>query len=203
MTINMGKELHQSDLNGVLPLILFYARRQAFLISKIEYLQLDDQGLPVTCSYKEAEGVRVSITDAEQKNKKIIEYYRTDLSNGGLTEDSKFYQYFSKFEQKNVFLKAASYLLHNSSFSNIRELILSKTNYILQDDSGLPFSFLNNENWTTELYGKYTRPIGLFSGRVQPSLREEFQKRKSQPLPFKIGYNISHNEPHLILAKRK
>jgi hypothetical protein len=203
MTLNMGKELHQSDLNGVLPLILFYARRQDFLVSNIEYLQLDDQGLPVVCSYKEAEGVRVCITDSQQKNKKVIEYYRTDLSNDGLTEESKFYKYFNGFENKNVFLKAASYLLHNSSFSNIRNIILSRTNIILQDDSGLPFSFVNNDNWTTELYGKYTRPIGLFSGRVQKSLREEFKKRKSQPLPFRIGYNISHNEPHLILAKRK
>ena len=203
MTLSMGKELHQSDLNGVLPLILFYARRQAFLISNIQYLRLNDQGQVINCEYGEAEGVRVSITDADQKNKKTIEYYSTDLSNGGLTPNSKFYTYFSSFENKNVFLKAASYLLHNSGFSNIRDLILNKTKYILQDDSGLPFQYVNNEQWETQLYGKYTRPIGLFSGRVQPDLRAEFSRRESQPLPFRIGYNISHNEPHLIFAKRK
>ena len=203
MTLSMGKELHQSDLNGVLPLILFYARRQSFLISNIQYLKLNEQGQVVNCEYGEAEGVRVSITDADQKNKKIIEYFSTDLSNGGLNPSSKFYTYFSTFQNKNVFLKAASYLLHNAGFSNIRDLILNNTKYILQDDSGLPFMYVNNEQWETQLYGKYTRPIGLFSGRVQPDLRAEFSRRESQPLPFRIGYNISHNEPHLILAKRK
>ncbi len=203
MTLKMGKELHQSDLNGVLPLLLFYAKRQAYLISKIEYLKIDDLGKVTSCSYENADGVRLSITDSEQKTKKTIEYFRTDLSNIGFSENSKFYLYFSQIEQKNVFLKAASYLLHYSSFSNIRDVILNKTNVILQDDSGLPFSFVNNENWETELFGKYTRPIGLFRERVQPVLRQEFLKREAKPLPFRIGYNISHNEPHLILAKRK
>lgn len=203
MTLRMGKELHQSDLNGVLPLILFYARRQAFSVSSISYLKMSEEGVESTCDIKEAEGVRVIVTDADQKIRKTIEYYKTDLSNSGLTPDTKFYKFFSRMQNKNVFLKAASYLLHNDGFSNIRDIILNKTTYILQDDSGLPFKYVNNENWETQLYGKYTRPIGLFSRRVQPELRAEFNKRESQPLPFRIGYNISHDEPHLIFAKRK
>lgn len=203
MTLRMGKELHQSDLNGVLPLILFYARRQAFSISSISYLKMSDEGFVSEVDRNEAEGVRVVITDASQKIKKVLEYYKTDLSNSGLTPETKFYKFFSRIENKNVFLKAASYLLHNDGFSNIRDIILNKTTYILQDDSGLPFKYVNNEQWETQLYGKYTRPIGLFSRRVQPELRAEFSKREPQPLPFRIGYNISHDEPHLIFAKRK
>jgi hypothetical protein len=67
----------------------------------------------------------------------------------------------------------------------------------------MPYRYIATNDWNLELYGKYTRPIGLFSERVQSDLREAFQQRGGKELPFRIGYNISHNEPHLILAQRK
>ena len=202
MTINMGRDLRQSDLNGVLPLILFYARRQAFLISSIQYVSIDEDGKQIPSSYSEAEGVVIRLTDQDKKTIKTIEYYKTDLSDDEFKVGSRYHNYFSALTNKNVFLKAASYLLHRTNFTNIRNVILEKTNVLLQDDSGIPFKYVANNDWDVMLYGKYTRPIGLFSSRVQSDLREEFQKREFQKLPFRIGYNISHNEPHLILAKR-
>ena len=203
MTIKMGRDLHREDLNGVLPLILFYSTRQNYLVSKCEYVKMNEDGSTITTEYENADGVVLTLTDKDRKKVKRIEYYRTDLSNVVFTPKSKFHLYFSSKNDKMVFLKAASYLLHNSSFSNIRDVILGGTRMLLQDDSGMPFSFFTPETWTTQLYGKYTRPIGLFSGRVQPALRAEFQSRGSGELPFRIGYNVAHNEPHLILATRK
>jgi hypothetical protein len=102
-----------------------------------------------------------------------------------------------------VFLKAASYLLHQTSFSTIRDLILANTKTLLQDDSGVPFNFLNDSTWNVQLFGKYTKPIGLFAGRIQPDLKKAFATNAPAELPFRIGYNISHNEPHLILSQKK
>ena len=203
MTISMGKELHRKDLNGVLPLILFYATRQNYLVSKCEYVKMNEEGKTFISEYDDADGVVITLTDRDRKRVKRIEYYRTDLSNDGFVPESSFHRYFSAINNKMVFLKAASYLLHNSSFSNIRDVILGNTRLLLQDDSGMPFSFFTPESWTTNLYGKYTRPIGLFAGRVQRELRAEFESRAAGDLPFEIGYNVAHNEPHLILATRK
>jgi hypothetical protein len=203
MTIKMGTELKQSDLNGVLPLILFYARRQAFLISSINYVSIDENGKQIPSTYEDTSGVVIKLTDKDRKTLKTIEYYRTDLSDGEFKPGSRYHTYFSSFQNKNVFLKAASYLLHRDSFSNIRNVILENTQILLQDDSGMPYRYIATNDWNLELYGKYTRPIGLFSERVQSDLREAFQQRGGKELPFRIGYNISHNEPHLILAQRK
>lgn len=203
MTIKMGKELHREDLNGVLPLILFYATRQNYQVSKCEYVKMNADGRSDIAPMDEADGVIITLTDRDRTKVKRIEYYKTDLSNDGFLPESSFHKYFTSFENKMVFLKAASYLLHNSYFSNIRDVILGNTRLLLQDDSGMPFSFFTPETWTTQLYGKYTRPIGLFAGRVQPALRAEFQSRGAGELPFRIGYNVAHNEPHLILATRR
>ncbi|MFM7726600.1 MAG: GYF domain-containing protein, partial [Flavobacteriales bacterium] len=161
MTINMGRDLRREDLNGVLPLILFYAIRQNYLVSRCEYVKMSEEGKSIVSEFEGADGVVITLTDRDKKKVKRIEYYRTDLSNDGFTPDSPFYRYVSAVNHKMVFLKAASYLLHNSSFSNIRDAILTNTRLLLQDDSGMPFSFFTSDVWTTNLYGKYTRPIGL------------------------------------------
>jgi len=205
MTISMGSELHQSDLNGTLPLILFYARRQGMFIRKIEYLTVDSLGTLTAQPDKNdlAVGVRVTVCDSSRTSSRIFEYFSADISDGGLTKRPGLAVYFKSLNNKNVFLKAASYLLHMKGFDDIRSIILNNTASVLQDDSGLPYTYLNDSTWNIQLYGKYTRPIGLFAGRQQPTLKKAFDQPTVKALPFKIGYNGSHNEQHLILATKK
>jgi hypothetical protein len=203
MTISMNAELHQSDLNGTLPLLLFYARRQGLMVSKIEYFKLDSLGTEEITTQAQALGVTVTLCNPDQTHKKIIQYISTDISNGGLQKNIGLQNYIKSMDGKFVFLKAASYLLHQTSFSTIRDLILTNTKTLLQDDSGVPFNFLNDSTWNVQLFGKYTKPIGLFAGRIQPDLKKAFATKAPAELPFRIGYNISHNEPHLILSQKK
>lgn len=203
MTISMNAELHQNDLNGTLPLLLFYARRQGLMVSKIEYFKLDSMGTEQMATQAEALGVTLTLCNPDQTHKKIIQYISTDISNGGLQKNFGLQNYIKSINGKCVFLKAASYLLHQTSFSTIRDLILANTKTLLQDDSGVPFNFLNDSTWNVQLFGKYTKPIGLFAGRIQPDLKKAFATNAPAELPFRIGYNISHNEPHLILSQKK
>ena len=203
MTISMNAELHQNDLNGTLPLLLFYARRQGLMVSKIEYFKLDSLGTEEITTQAQALGVTLTLCNPDQTHKKIIQYISTDISNGGLQKNIGLQKYIKSIDGKFAFLKAASYLLHQSSFSAIRDLILTNTKTLLQDDSGVPFNFLNDSTWNVQLFGKYTKPIGLFAGRIQPDLKKAFATNAPAELPFRIGYNISHNEPHLILSQKK
>jgi hypothetical protein len=203
MTISMNAELHQNDLNGTLPLLLFYARRQGLMVSKIEYFKLDSLGAEKQATPTDALGVNLILCNTDQTHKKIIQYISTDISNGGLEKTIGLQKYIGSIDGKFAFLKAASYLLHQSSFSVMRDLILTNTKTLLQDDSGVPFKFLNDSTWNVQLFGKYTKPIGLFASRIQPELKRAFASTAPAELPFRIGYNISHNEPHLILSQKK
>ena len=203
MTISMNAELHQNDLNGTLPLLLFYARRQGLMVSKIEYFKLDSLGTEKPTTQLDALGVTLTLCNPDQTHKKIVQYISTDISNGGLQKNTGLQKYIKSIDGKFAFLKAASYLLHQNSFSIMRDLILKNTQALLQDDSGVPFKFLNDSTWNVQLFGKYTKPIGLFAGRIQPELKRAFANSAPAELPFRIGYNISHNEPHLILSQKK
>jgi hypothetical protein len=85
----------------------------------------------------------------------------------------------------------------------MRNLLLTNTKTLLQDDSGIPYRFISDSTWNVKLFGRYTKPIGLFAGRIQPDLKKAFASSTPAELPFRIGYNISHNEPHLILSQKK
>jgi hypothetical protein len=203
MTISMNAELHQSDLNGTLPLLLFYARRQGFMISKIEYFKLDSLGKEIVSEPQGSLGVNITVCNPDQTHKKIIQYISTDISNGGMKKNPGLKNYIQAIEGKCAFLKAASYLLHQDGFSEMRNLLLTNTKTLLQDDSGIPYRFISDSTWNVKLFGRYTKPIGLFAGRIQPDLKKAFASSTPAELPFRIGYNISHNEPHLILSQKK
>ena len=81
----------------------------------------------------------------------------------------------------NTFVKSASYLMHYKSFQKIREIVLNKSLTIFQDDTGLPFKHVNNENWTVKCYGSYVKPIADFDKNtddIQPLIDEITQLRE-------------------------
>jgi hypothetical protein len=98
--------------------------------------------------------------------------------------------------------KATSYMTHNRDFSIIRDIALTASGAILQDDSGLPYNLFDAAKWKVQLYGEYTRPYGSFHFRVQKDLREAYHNAGVKPLPVRIGYGYGKAASNLLLARR-
>ena len=101
-----------------------------------------------------------------------------------------------------TFIKSASYLLHGGEFSNVRRAILANSSAVLQDDSGIPFRFYQDEAWSTELFGNYVRTLDMFKAYYQADLRGAYTAADPQPLKFGVGYTFTPSETCLILAGR-
>ncbi len=103
-------------------------------------------------------------------------------------------------------LKATSYMLHDSSFSRIRSIILDRSALILQDDTGIPWRMLASGSFDVQLYGDYEKPYGkVFQFRMQRDLRAAYEdpQRRVKPLNFRIGYGAGKVASNLQLARRK
>lgn len=102
-------------------------------------------------------------------------------------------------------IKSASYLMHHDKekFTIIRAAILENSNYIVQDDSGIPLRFLRDEKWELGFHGVYRSPISLFSNRLQLDLRQAVQEHSSGILPFSYGYDYKEGESNLMTAKKR
>jgi len=100
-----------------------------------------------------------------------------------------------------TFLKATSYMTHRPEFSIIREEVLAKSIAVLQDDSGIPYSYFAAP-WQVQLYGSYIRPYGSFKWLRQVDLQKAYQGAGPKPLEFRIGYGYSKVPSNLLFARK-
>lgn len=201
-TINMHTELSNKEVDGTLPIILMFLARSNKSILDIDYLNINDNGEFVSVGIvgnKKHCAVSVKFTDST-KQIKTLYYLSADISDSHLKVTPSLTKFLSKLDNKVVtYLKSASYLLHKSYFSVVRNTILDKSVALLQDDSGIGFKYFDKEKWNIQLYGKYDKPIAMFKVHFEQDLYDAY-KASAKPINFRLGYNTTSN---LLLAKKK
>jgi len=148
----------------------------------------------------------VFMVDFELPNHKLshIYYFSKDLSDGNMKNDAKFFEWVSKKgTNMYTFNKAASYLMHNNSFSLIRNFILQHSAFHIQDDTGIPYKYFVEANKKVTLYGVYNKLIKLFENTFQPELKKSYDSLVKRPLPFSLGYNSAHGESNLQTVRNE
>lgn len=205
ITKEMDTVLRGQELRGTAPIIQFFMVRLGCKVNRFELLKLDDNGQLVQRPAAGNDAIRISFTATDGSQKTLV-YISGNLNNFGLSSQNKGLGIMiSQLPECITYLKSASYLLHSQNFQKIRSLILDKSAYILQDDSGLPFKFLQRPTWQTKLYGNYNGTIRLFAHRNQSDMQQAYTDSASagqkHPLGFRLGYG-KMNQINLQFAKR-
>jgi hypothetical protein len=135
---------------------------------------------------------------------KSVYYFSCDLENTAFQEGRPLYRFFDKLGSLTTFIKSGSYLLHWGNFSTVRKLILDRSLFVLQDDTGIPYRILKGLRWDIRLFGRYATPVKDFTNVEQPDLREAYKDLdgRVEPLPFHFGYRWVSKVDNLLLAKR-
>ncbi|TAF50599.1 MAG: hypothetical protein EAZ61_12340 [Oscillatoriales cyanobacterium] len=192
---------------GTLPLLMLFAARNGYEVLDLAYVGIDDQGkvkrLEAGNPDKLIPGIRIDLLGKEGEKPQQLYYFSMDLSDAGFDSRPGLKEFFGQLDRPVSYLKAASYLMHNEYFSIVRDALLERSQFILQDDSGIPLRFLDANNWTRSFFGEYTKPIDLFSTRLQADLKAEYTADPSiVPLPFGVGYKYD-GDSNLMLAQRQ
>jgi len=185
----------EKKINGVLPALYWFIARTGYQIISMERITLDKNGNIVRQeNNKGLEGVRFKIIKkGSEKVQKLI-YFCCDISNDGFEEENpELLTYLNNLRTCNTFVKSASYLMHYRSFSKIRNIVLPKSKSIFQDDTGIPFKYVNNDSWKIKHYGSYVKPIKDFESVMhiifQDDLVNVYKNQKMEKLPFSLGYH--------------
>ena len=211
ITKAMHKDLVHGTVNGALPLISIFIVRTGNTILNIERIRIDKDGkivsMPNDSTVKALNaGVKITFKPKDKEEARTIYYFSSDISDAGLEKNPGMSTYLNNLGPQNSYLKSASYLLHYDHFSKFRNLMLDKSDHILQDDAGIAYRFFKKDIWDIQLYGKWVKPIPLFHKMEQPDLKEAYHTDSAnvRPIPFSIGYNFSSKDtPVLILANKK
>jgi len=209
VTREMDREFRGQVTDGLLVPILHLLVRTGHTILGFRYVRLNEAGqveerpggVPVEAEFAN-KGLDIEFrTGADQSVHRLF-YFRVDLSDKKLRGNQGFFKYAVSLKGATTLLKATSYMTHHADFSMIRDLILSESAAILQDDSGIPYHCFSPGTWELQLYGDYTRPYGAFRWLEQPDLRKAYQAGGVKPLSLHVGYGFSRIASNLLLAKR-
>mgnify|MGYP006908207367 CR=1 FL=1 len=207
-TVAMKKDLQGEQVNGTTPLMLLFLSRRGNEIIEVKKVSLSPEGNLQYSESGKPKGVEITFRkDTLSPEQKVI-YFRADLSNEGMLKTNlELKKFISSKGTVHTYLKSASYLMHNKFFSEVRDQILAQSKGLLQDDSGIPYSFFDKSIWDITLYGKYTGTISLFKNEYQADYKEAFSQdsaaRKLKPLPFGIGYKWHEGTSNLLMARKK
>lgn len=188
---------------GVLPVLYVFMARTNNRLLDVDYVGLDTEANVQPLAEGLIPGVKISFVPEGEEDPRTLYYFSTDLSDEGINKHPEIAQFVAKLDNPVTYLKAASYLMYYDTFSKIKDIALANSSYLLQDDSGMPVSSFDDQEWDLEFYGNYTTPIALFSNRYQPELRQVYTANRDQikPLDFGIGYQFQVNTSNLMLAK--
>jgi len=185
------------EKNGLLIPMIALLKRMDFKIINIEQFNLNNNAI-VNYNDNRGNGIKITCRHPNQDYDQEIYYIRQSLSDSNHGID-KFIQ--SDNYRLVTYLKAAQYTLFDYRFAKIREAIVDKSYLVLQDDSGMPYKYLNNSHWQVTFYGDYQGPYGeSFKGYIQPDLKKAYEKSTPKPLPFSLGYGYRKINTILIKA---
>ena len=212
ITKHMDETLY-GQVEGVLPLVAVFLKRTGNTIIEVRRLEFDARGEAVESTYDTAKrstrpyGIKIRFAAAGSGQAKTIIYVSCDLQNKAFGKETPFYLYLDKLAAPPVttYLKSASYLLHYGEFSNMREMILAKSKFVVQDDTGIPYKVFKPAFWQVRLYGEYAKPIKDFSGVDQPDLQKAYEEGKDviPKLPFHLGYHWRDGRDALLLIEKR
>ena len=208
ITQNMKTQLREGPVYGTLPILYVFLARTGKTVHELSLVSLDGQGnLQIADALapsnavprSAAPGVKIVFSDGTGP-KQTLYYFSTNLADGSF-ERSGFLAFLAKQGPADSLLKSASYLLHKPHFAGVRRLLLDRSTTIVQDDSGIPLTYLETKSWRLRAFGHYAGPISMFAGFYQPRMAELFQG--ANPIEFGIGYRWRKNELNLVLAEKQ
>jgi hypothetical protein len=205
ITSQMGSHLSRGRLNGTLPILYVFLARTGKTVRDVSYVQLEPDGSvkPFDASAPGATPRAVKITfTSDNGPEQTLYYFSTNLADSGVAK-SGFLKFCETLRPGDGFVKSASYLLHGGGFSSVRRFLLDNSSRVLQDDTGIPVSFFKEDEWMLQPFGRYTRPIPVFSGRYQSRLKTLFDKERPAALDFSLGYRWRVGQSNMMLATRK
>lgn len=211
ITKNMNTTLARDKVDGVLPIICFFLKRTNNSISAVKRIEVMENGQLLEYDfalprkrYVRPYGIKIEFFMNGTNRLRSLYYFSCDLSDEPFAKDKPFYLYADSLNFETTFVKSASYLLHYETFTNIRNIILGKSRFVLEDDTGIPYRSFKPAEWDAQLFGEYIKPVSDFKGVEQLDLEEAYKDpAKVKKLPFHLGYHWGTNKDSILYFKRK
>jgi hypothetical protein len=193
-------DIAQTQLSGVLPVLYVFLARSGATIESVSLVSVDQNGDVIDNGKTAAAKIVFTKPNGVEQT---LYYFTTDLSDDGIKSAPGFMKFCEKQAPGVTLLKASSYLMHENGFVKVREFLLAYSEVIVQDDSGIPRKYFEDNKWNIRYCGNYLGPVPTFKQYFQPDLAKNYAGLTPAPLGFGFGYEWQPDRSSLIVAVRK
>ena len=214
----MEKKLGKGSFNSITGLLLFFLAINDCEVTGARRIAIGKGGSVVAGtvaddsttgrSRSRVPGVEITFRRHGSKQQ-TIRYFMVNVEDAVLAKSSPdFIPYLKSQGRYATMIKSASYLMHKEGipepahFEQIRSLILAQSDFVVQDDSGVPLRLFARDTWKLQFHGKYEAPTPEFGKYLQKDLKVEMQRNSTGTLPFSYGYAFKQGESNLMTAQR-
>jgi hypothetical protein len=212
----MEKKLGHGSFNSITGLLLFFLAMSDCEVTGARRIAIDQGGTLVQAAADDSTSGRgsriagVEITFRRSGGKQqTIRYFTVNVADADLAKSSpNFIPYLKRQGRLVTMIKSASYLMHKEGiqepahFEQMRSLILTQSDFVVQDDSGVPLRLFARDTWKLLFHGKYEAPTPEFAKYLEKDLKVEMQRNSTGRLPFSYGYAYKQGESNLMTAER-
>ena len=207
ITSRMSRQLHTSQLRGVVPVLIASMALAGLEVRSVEPLEFAAPRLeeePETSGAKplrKLRGVQIAFQRPDGPLQ-TLQYFSVDATNRGLAPYPEFLAHLRSAKPAPMLIKSASYLLQDKQFRSVRDTLLEASDFLVQDDTGMPYDVLKAAGWDMQLYGGYRKPIHPFHWAYQAGLDAAYKSARASDLPFSFSYHWHGGKSNAMVARR-
>ncbi len=208
ITSRMSRQLHTSQLRGVVPVMIASMALAGVEVRAVEPLELpsvrsgeEDVEHAGPKPLRKLRAVQIKFQKPGGPIQ-TLQYFSVDATNHGVAPYPEFLAHLRTAKPAPMLIKSASYLLHAKEFRVVRDTLLESAEFLVQDDTGMPYEVLKANGWDVQLYGGYRRPIHPFHWAYQARLDAAYKTTTAAELPFSFSYHWSGGKSNAMVGRR-
>ncbi|MEY2488910.1 MAG: hypothetical protein QOC70_852 [Verrucomicrobiota bacterium] len=153
ITKYMRTDFKQTQLTGTLPIFYVFLARAGCTVASVTPVALDRDGKFVPAGPETTPGVKIVFSNPS-KREQTLYYFTSDLGDKAVKANPGFSNFCERQGQGLSLLKAACNYMGTNNFTMVRGFLLTHSKILLQDESGIPYSFVEPEKWNIRLFAK-------------------------------------------------
>ena len=221
-TLEMAIQVKGQITDGLLPIMLVQMARMGYEVVGSSPITINAEGFIVKpeevaddpppapgkkapLAPKRTPGIVIAFQRQGSTKVQKLYYFSTNVEDYTIKQNKSFLEFLPRMHPMDAMYKAASYLSHQHRFSILRGKALELSQAIVEDDSGIPYRFFDQDKWDITLFGVYAGPIPLFKNKMQADLKAAYSSGvvPVKGLEFGIGYSVSKVQSNLLVARKK
>lgn len=138
-----------------------------------------------------------------ESNVRVLRHVAYDLADANLKRLPQLMKHLDTKSKVSAMTKAASHLLwDDANFSVIRGWLMSHTDWMISDTTGVPPRVAKKNGFVQDVYGQYeyAEPFGTVNNKDMNEFHEKF--KGSAPIPFRYGYPDNKSHGHIVVTHK-